>query len=148
MARRGILAYLAGFFDGEGCISINRNLVLRLSVRNINQEVLKLCENQFGGYTHKTTLHPKRTQSYSWTISGVGACYALIRIFPWLIIKKEEAKVAISLKSIINKNKMGRGKLPLNEVKIRREARLKIFEIRSKNSPNRKFSLRKTDKRS
>jgi intein-encoded DNA endonuclease-like protein len=47
--------YIAGFFDGEGCVGIStrgrgKHPYLRVSVTNTNKEILLLMKAQFGGF--------------------------------------------------------------------------------------------------
>lgn len=49
--------YLAGFFDGEGCINITvhgkiRQVVLRIYIANTNEAILREIQATFGGYVH------------------------------------------------------------------------------------------------
>ena len=100
------LAYMAGFFDGEGCISVRRKRVpqgqkhrhymLTISVGQISciplQPFLehggKLFQNEYKG-----------TLMYYWRLSGYDATDFLKLILPYLLLKKELAELAIEFQS-------------------------------------------------
>jgi hypothetical protein len=100
------LAYLAGFFDGEGCISISRsqrrggpqNLTLTLYITNHNATPLKLAQKIFGG-SILTRLpkvaHRRRLVSYVLCLHGFRAGEFLSATLPWLTVKREQAEAAI-----------------------------------------------------
>ena len=99
------MSYLAGFFDGEGCITTFRNHVkrhpgefsycLKMNVSNTNLEVLKIFEAAFGGGIF--TKKPKEgfKQAYVWQINGVAAKEVLKQLLPHLVVKKAEAELAL-----------------------------------------------------
>jgi hypothetical protein len=97
------LGYLAGFFDGEGCISItkgknhlgNTQYSLRVIVSNTNDYVLKLFKFSFGGRIQKRKLsRPNWRDCYAWELSSTKAYDFLKCIHPYLVIKKAEAELA------------------------------------------------------
>jgi hypothetical protein len=96
--------YFAGFFDGEGCIQI---VETRRQKRWISWSVtascsqrdprpLRLLMEQYGGHIHH---HPKIKGSdrwiFVWQISGSKAVAAIADMLPFLIVKKEQAEVAL-----------------------------------------------------
>lgn len=91
-------AYLAGFFDGEGCIRINktptRNTIsyhLVVSVTNKNQEILKAHLSMYGGL-----LRHKANQVYDWILSDKRQIEKfLLYTNPYLVIKSDEAKIGL-----------------------------------------------------
>lgn len=96
--------YIAGFFDGEGTILItrrydnNRGCRYYLSVRIANTclEILNDCMLVWGGYIYtvkKAQTHHK--QAYCWYINNAKAEIFLNDIFPFLRVKKDEAKIAL-----------------------------------------------------
>lgn len=99
------LSYIAGLFDGEGCISqhVNRSgvperykkprNVLQVSITNTYLPVLETIKAFFGfGCIHKLTRKAEHhKQCYSWTVTGKRARMLLGAIAPYLIIKKEKA---------------------------------------------------------
>ena len=107
-------AYLAGFIDGEGSIGIypdyrrNRNYRLVLTVSNTNKEVIdwiaKVTEEQHSRQVKvKTTKNCPSWQGekdrwkdcYSiWFGSGI-AQKILKEVLPYIIVKKEQATIAL-----------------------------------------------------
>ena len=100
-----LLAYFAGFFDGEGCIFINRFwsaarqkrfYALQITVTNTNPVPLKLYQEIYGGalrYRKRNKSHEKSTAT--WTVKSAMAENFLEDMIPHLIVKKDEAEVAL-----------------------------------------------------
>ena len=101
-----MMAYFAGLFDGEGSIHVasksGRGFQLSLHVVLTSHEPLYQMEGWLGGAVHK---HNSRTkggfESKQWTVSGVEAQEILRKLYPHLIIKKEEADVALKFPVMI-----------------------------------------------
>ena len=97
------LAYIAGFFDGEGTITIARNnkhstsFFSSCGISQVDRQPLDFIASVFGG-----SVYPKNTKHKSqWTWSS-STRYTLIflnTIYPYLIIKKKQARVAISFQT-------------------------------------------------
>jgi len=95
------LAYLAGFFDGEGCVSIILNsksgaLTLTVSISQLDPRPLILCQKRFGGSLHRERDHRGFRTRVSWQTSSRLALAALEQLRPYLIVKGEEADIGIS----------------------------------------------------
>jgi hypothetical protein len=98
------LEYLAGFFDGEGCVYYRaktrdlRVLDVRVIVTNTDLRVLKEFERRFGGKITKKTADESRTmdcyQWIGWNSHGLKAMKALV---PFLVLKKSKAETYIKL---------------------------------------------------
>ena len=100
--------YIAGIIDGEGCIGVyrssdrDRTFFLQITIANTNIAVLEWLKNKFGcGYlapqsTSKT--RPKNKQSYSLEVSRMKAYEILLRVLPYLIIKKTQAHLGLKFK--------------------------------------------------
>ena len=83
------LSYLAGFFDGEGCIRINKthgHYALIIQVSQCNRWVLELFKMHFGGSIHHR--EQSRYPSSMWSISSWKASAFLEIIEPYLMLKK------------------------------------------------------------
>jgi len=95
--------YVAGLFDGEGCIGIwkrfRKNTIehfLSVDVTNSHRDVIYRLKKQFRG--HVCIDMPKfKTHriSYRWRSSGPIALSFLTQIYPHLIIKRKQAKLGI-----------------------------------------------------
>ena len=96
------LAYLAGFFDGEGSLnhwkaSPRKDLVyFRMFVGNTNREILELFLVEFGGSIYEKSKSSPLTKKdlWVWSISGERAWDAYYKMEPWLREKrwKQEPK--------------------------------------------------------
>ncbi len=94
------LAWAAGFIDGEGCIGIWKrkdrpSYRFHIQVENTDFRPLnKLC-SMFGGSVWTSKRVKKFKTLYGWKIEGQKAAQVLNLVFPYLIVKKEQAEVAI-----------------------------------------------------
>jgi hypothetical protein len=108
-------AYIAGIIDGEGCIGIyrssshDRTFFLQITIVNTNITLLEWMKKKFGcGYLtsqSKSKAHPKNKQSYSLEVSRMKAYEILLRVFPYLIVKKPQANLGIEFKKWQNGRK-------------------------------------------
>jgi hypothetical protein len=98
--------YLAGFFDGEGCINVNvsgkyARIMLRLMLTNTDLGFLREVVCEFGGRLnirrpHKEGWKPSGTIEWS----GAAAEGLLDRIGPYLRIKSRQALLARQLRDL------------------------------------------------
>lgn len=98
-------AYLAGFFDGEGSISMgrrgqNRSMFLRVSNTNINS--LHRLQRAFGGkiYPENKGDMSRRRPIWKWYCASDAAVIALQAMLPFLGIKKEKALLALAFQEM------------------------------------------------
>lgn len=102
------LEYLAGFFDGEGCIVIDKDrrkkspnyqLVARIKLAAHQSSVLYEFLKRFGGniYNHKAyvTFYYSAKAQKSWRVNGQFAYSFLLTISPFLVLKKPQAELAM-----------------------------------------------------
>jgi hypothetical protein len=116
-------AYIAGFVDADGCISIHHKVVYRprtgkqltdrqayfncsVIVVQKNDVVVKRLLEENGG-TINITKRGSRCY-YRWSVSGKAALKLLRKIRPYLIEKQEQADLAI--KGIVHRLECGRGR--------------------------------------
>ena len=98
--------YIAGFFDGEGCIGIykrkdrrsGKGSCARIQVTQNKSrkstEILNYMLSKYGGnLSEQITLSGKI--KYNWQLNPGGARKFLKDLFPYLILKKEQALIAI-----------------------------------------------------
>ena len=108
------IAYVAGFIDGEGCVSIGvakkRYVCPNIQVSNTNLTVLKLFKEQFGGsIQNRLDKRKNRRPSWTWWIAANKALKVLEEVKPFLIIKKPQAEILLGLKRCsLKRNKLGR----------------------------------------
>lgn len=96
------LAYLAGFFDGEGSISILKNLYnmaarrgnprydLCARISNQHLETLLRCKEAFGGSIGGSA----NANAFYWSVSSIKAYRFLQEIEPFIRIKKSQLQLA------------------------------------------------------
>jgi len=94
------IAYIAGFFDGEGCVRIKKanqggnSYYVIAHITNTNESILKSVENLFGGKT-RTQERGKNKDVYNWCITSSEAVDFLKTLLPFLKEKKEQAELAL-----------------------------------------------------
>lgn len=103
--RQDLDAYLAGFFDGEGHVTISKHperwtCHVEIGATQICREPLELLVRAYGGSIHKKATpkvigkKPYR-QCYAWRCRGREAMFAIYRMLPWLIVKLPKARAAL-----------------------------------------------------
>lgn len=101
--------YIAGFFDGEGCINLAQGKVghrvpyLRVEISNTRCEVLRALQQEYGGslMVKKRTLStlPNAKTAYRWMLTTAKAEVFIASIFSFLVLKKEQARLALEFQS-------------------------------------------------
>lgn len=91
------LIWMAGFFDGEGCIALQRQKTkngyyysLDIGVGQKYPEPLEIFSEYFG-----RPVLPQGTEMYQWKIYGRKAFQMLCEIAPYLRYKRDQALLAI-----------------------------------------------------
>lgn len=106
------LPYCAGFFDGEGGVSLIYTVRRRrvssdvpilgfkfvVHVSQTSQEVLDLLQLQFGGYVNvsvnRTPTHHKKP--FAWRLTGAAQQRAFLEaIQPHVVVKKEQVRLGL-----------------------------------------------------
>ena len=97
------VAYIAGLFDGEGCVSSKATQTNHGSRQTVSIQVdmttpapLYLCQRIFGGKVVPSQQRYGWNTLYYWRLGSKKAEFFLRVIEPYLIIKKEEANLAIT----------------------------------------------------
>lgn len=106
MDERDIVVWAAGFFDGEGCVGVYvlppspvrklHRVTLVVNAANTDRRPLELLK-RFGG-THFVSWksgRPGQRIVYRWQIQGQQAYLFLLAVLPYLVVKKEQAELAI-----------------------------------------------------
>ena len=104
------VAYLAGFFDGEGSISVNVNRKikrwsLRMTCHQVNPEPLRLLSAAFGGSIRLTQRIGNQRPVYEWVAGGRMAASAIRLLRPYLTVKADEADVALEFHGLMKYDK-------------------------------------------
>ena len=95
------LAYLAGFFDGEGCVHIQakpeyKAFSLMVQISQNNPTVLRLFKKRFKG-----SLGFYGT-SYKYSTSAANAEHLLRTLLPYLKTKRKVAQLALTYRKMVS----------------------------------------------
>jgi hypothetical protein len=132
--RREDVAYLAGFFDGEGSVTINHMkrdggksdaYTLHVVIGNTDPTVLVWAQSMFGGYL--MPRQPRKKQhapSVQWLIANQWALRFLETIRPYVRMKGGPVDVAINFQRAMRKH--GPKRTPPEVIAWREEQRLAI----------------------
>ena len=108
-------AYIAGFLDGEGSISILTarnpkpdNMLYRLEVNigNCCKNILLLISQEYGGcvyYKRPQNAKPHWLHCYCWKIGGKAACRLLKDVYPYIRVKRIQAEIGIKFGKTLRK---------------------------------------------
>lgn len=123
-------AYVAGLLDGEGTILIYRSGVhYQLSARIVNTDLgsLERMKSLFGGSIgSKCEKRSVRTRPcWTWNVQGPAAAEVLVNVYPFLLVKKEQARVALEYMDLRRKAKTG-GSLIEEKAQIGEEYKQKL----------------------
>jgi len=104
------LARLAAFVDGEGSIALYRNnkksagcsYALELSVSNTDIRLVQWIKETFGFGFVRTNIKPQRWRTlYQWECYSRQAEEVLRAIYPFLIIKREQADLVFDFLKLV-----------------------------------------------
>ena len=134
------LAWAAGFFDGEGCVHLTRRqrkksknieYELRLSIAQAVKLPLEKWEILFGGQI--TIINPKNeiNKFFIWQVSSLDTLKILKLLEPYLILKKEQANVALEFEKLYI-GKGNRNKLTEENINKRQALYLRLKELKHK----------------
>lgn len=114
------LIWAAGFFDGEGCISIIQHKstlrrYLQVTAAQADLRPLRILQALFGG---RLKPHKQSTNRpvFFWTTSCRQASNALSEMLPYLVVKKDQADCALEFSATI-----GLGRKATPELRQQRE---------------------------
>ena len=125
------LAYVAGIFDGEGCVCLRINkgryYSLDISVANTNEWLMQWLKFAFGGNFYAMQAKTRKAQNWKpcwrWTITGNKGSSFLKLILPYLRLKKPQAELAIKFQEA----RRGAGYLLTDEERALEEAQRVIM---------------------
>ena len=111
------LAYVAGLFDGEGCVCLatsgktatgKQRIQLVVNLANTNEWITQWLKFNFGGQVYKDKISKRivfRSDAWRWQLRSRQATLFLELILPYLKLKKPQAQLAIQFQS---RQKIGR----------------------------------------
>lgn len=135
-------AYIAGFFDGEGSVRIERSKTthgngaeghryrLVTSIASTDKSVLTFIQSLYGGNVRSREGKGNQRDWYEYLLVNEHANTFLIDLLPYLIVKKERAELAIRFRSVQESRK---GKVQLRESKtLKEEMYYRMKELNSR----------------
>ena len=137
-------ARLAAFIDGEGCISIIRNMnkvrksggcqmVMAVYLGGCDPRLATWLKSTFGmGTTFVREKKKEQRPFFGWKVTGANAEALLRGCYMYLLLKKEQADVAIAFQALVRKNN-GRGesiKLPSGNYEEREALKIKMERLK------------------
>lgn len=97
-------AYIAALIDGEGSIIIQEkstNDCLQLAIVNTHKGVIEWLANKWGkGRIYQRKRDSKWRETFEYNLYCSSAEKLIKAVYPWLIIKKEQAKTALEFQSL------------------------------------------------
>ena len=119
-------AYLAGIMDGEGTFGIyrskdGRNHHLRCYVVNTDPKLITWLYDTFGGlvYSRKSKKNPHWKLKYEWVLCKGETVDLVELLLPYLIIKRDQAELAIKFRTSFNNQYNRNNPLPLSVLSFR-----------------------------
>jgi hypothetical protein len=136
-------AYVAGFIDADGSIVIMRSgkekrwYVIFVTVTQKNPKILHLLSERYGG---KVSIHHKKDNPKicsTWNVKAGDAYKMLQEIRPKLVLKREQALIAMRLQENIvkHKNKFTKVGLPKSIIDYRESLRQQLKKLNQPFSP-------------
>ena len=125
------LAWAAGIIDGEGCITLYRArtnsgtaYVMKVTVVNTSMPMLRTLHRLFrrGYITPKKQLSSRHKPQWAWEVSTKNAEAVLKLVRPYLVVKREECRLALWSRRLINphgSNKPNRNRATLDTLLTR-----------------------------
>ena len=106
-------AWLAGFFDGEGCVVISMqrerrgkssdSLHLNLNITNTDLGVLESIQEIYLGRIRKFKKYANRRQCYSWTVTGNDSAVFAQAILPYSRTKRQQLELYLHARTLFAK---------------------------------------------
>ena len=94
--------YIAGFFDGEGSITVTKDLCIQVVIGQNDEDILIAIANFFGsGTLSAPKIRRGHKQCYVLRWCSKKATSVLERILPYLVLKRYRAELAIKAQSFV-----------------------------------------------
>lgn len=149
MIDRDKLIWAAGFFDGEGCVSISKNVYspkgrnttftcyqLSLIVAQEVEAPIRILHEMFGGTSTLTSR--KGVNYYQWKNTGIEALQTLNALLPYLVVKRQVAEHGIRFEELKEAWKKHTGRQrPNYPVSVKREQEVMYQKAKQLNSGNK-----------
>lgn len=151
MSRAHDLAWAAGFFDGEGYITIHKKVIkpkkethkeytnhrLRIGLNHVAPEPVYELVRIFGGYVYHEKITERknsdgfnRKDRYAWILCDDKAKEVLVQLLPYLRNKNKVAALGIELRNTFTQ--LGGGSVSQEVLDKRDELRIQIATLNSR----------------
>jgi hypothetical protein len=142
-----LLAWIAGFFDGEGCVIVElsnmpgcirgKRTSLHATLTQTSTDCLEIVKERFGGNIKVSDVRKENTRrwavQYTWVVRNENALKFFKEILPYAIVKKSQIELALQY-PLFNEQgkKFGRADNPIPDDvwEKRLQIRLGLQEIR------------------
>ena len=141
------LSYIAGFFDGEGCVCISANCSVRVVVAQQRTDVLDWMLTEFRG----TVQRCKSQNAAKWQIANKPDTLKFLKaIRPYLRVKQIEVDLAIKMLELSSTNstrpQSKNGRFLPNPNKDAREQIFRMYRLYRDQTSKQSVALRKRNK--
>ena len=97
------LAYLAGFFDGEGSVTVgrktrstgDRSYFLQISITQPSLPALEVYQSYFGGHVGSVKRPAGMSPTWQWSPHQAGKTLFLSSLLPFIVLKKQQFERAL-----------------------------------------------------
>ena len=140
-------AYAAGFFDGEGHISIAFSTArkcrgysydrytLSVSMSQNDRRPLDWLSSRFGGNVRhlvaKRSYDKGKYSRYDWSLACTNAAEFLRKVRPWLLVKGDQADIAIQFQNTMTRKAKP---TPPEVIELRKNLAQSIKDVRKRTS--------------
>ena len=133
------LAWMAGFFDGEGSVCILRTKAtgtrrtpaydLRISIGNTSEDALETFAQNFGAKIHTVRKQASTKQQYRWHVCGERAAMVLRALLPFLRVKHKQALLGLEYIAARTPVALGAVLTTPEEIALREEYYQKMLDL-------------------
>lgn len=101
------LIWTAGFFDGEGCVSLNRlkagGTQRQLSLSASHEAAVRRVREVLGegNVYYRAPRQPTHRPMWTWVASSRGADRAAEKLLPYLVVKREQALLMLRVQRYV-----------------------------------------------
>ena len=124
-------AYIAGVFDGEGCICITtrnqrRYHSLRITVTNTHQGLIRFLHERLGGCVSPHSAREKCRPTWTWVAPDQRSENILVLLQPFLLVKKHQCELALEFRRLV---KSAGHRLTIEDRRCRENLRLQLIRM-------------------
>lgn len=115
--KQNLYAWMAGFFDGEGSLSIrlrfdrknNIHFTRRICITNTSRKMVDIFYDEFGGFIREVKpKKPNRKIVYVWILNGGNDGDIFVSaLMPFINLKKRHFEIWVSYAMTLDKAKVG-----------------------------------------